>query len=281
MTDNILKWIGGKQTLAGWFVSMMPFHKKYYEVFYGAGNVFNQKEPAQQNIINDLNKNLINLWRVIQDEKKMQELCFMLDFALYSKNMFDEFLQVYKNQYEWDKLNDVTRAFMYLYLNRTSFNGMFQSYSRVDNGSSLYRLKPIIKKIYQKFQFAGVVIDNLPFQKFLENIDDEKDVFIYLDPPYWVTLKEKYYEKQMSEAEHWELRDKLLTYNKTKWMLSYDDVPEIRDMYKGCCIINTPNINQSSANFSTGNKEKETVYKQELLIANYELLKENSLFGGH
>lgn len=315
MEDNVLKWIGGKHSLGEFIISKMPPHTEYIEVFMGGGNIFLQKPLAtKMNLVNDLNGNLVTMYKVINDYKKKELLKNLLEYCVYSRELFEYFRQIYRQNTNFIMYEDVTKAFIYIYLNRTSFNGMSQSYARRDDPSILYSLNAIIDKMFNKFQAGKTVFEKLPFEELLcetsyKNSEltikklyyDRKSMFIYLDPPYWVTTEavgSAYYEKVMKKSEHYLLKDILLKHKNASWLMSYDDVPEIRHLYglpinendkskvlissiPGITAILTPETHQSSAAF-TQNELKEQgnqqIFKQELLIANYNLQTINTLF---
>lgn len=291
--ESCLKWIGGKNALSDFITERMAPHKRYVEVFTGSSIVYLNKSLASINILNDFNGNLINLYKVINDERKKNLLQNLLNNIVYSRELFSYFLQIYKNDSSWIGTNDVTRALIYLYLNKVSFNGQFKNYATREDSSNLYILKPILDKMFNKFQAGKVIFEKLSFEELLLDGKkyrfDEEDTFIYLDPPYWVTTipGNEYYEKLMSKHQHENLRDILLSHKKAKWMLSYDNHIEVKKMYgikeekKGCFYSSneniyamlTPEMHQSSASLSD-----EQVYKEEILISNYNLESVNTLF---
>lgn len=317
MEENVLRWIGGKHTLGAFIISLMPPHSDYVEVFMGGGNIFLQKPLAPKiNLVNDLNGNLVNMYKVINHPEKKELLKNLLDNCAYSRELFEYFRTMYHKDMTYLNLEEVTRAFIYIYLNRVSFNGMSQSYARRDDPTVLYTLDNIIDKMFRKFQAGKVVFEKLPFEELLAETAwekdelkikklyyDRKDVFIYLDPPYWVTTQavgSAYYEKVMKKSEHTILKNILIKHKSAKWLMSYDDVPEVRYLYglpithndptlqmvssiEGIRAILTPETHQSSAAFTASETEAKTgkseqIYKRELLIANYDLQTINTLF---
>lgn len=78
-----------------------------------------------------------------------------------------------------------------------------------------------------------VVIENLDFQKLITTYDKE-DTFFYLDPPYFGT--ERYYTAQFTKKDHIRLRE-ALGKTKGKFLLSYNDCEEIKELYEGYHII--------------------------------------------
>jgi len=78
-----------------------------------------------------------------------------------------------------------------------------------------------------------VVVENLDFERLIK-IYDKPDALFYLDPPYYDA--EKYYPDRFNPDDHERLRD-ALDRMKGKLILSYNDCPTIRELYKGYNII--------------------------------------------
>jgi DNA adenine methylase len=318
MKDNALRYVGGKSTLAEFLIRLFPPHDRYLEVFMGGGNIFLSKELAKINVVNDLNGNLVNMYRVESDPILKDVLQQKLNHSCYSREMFNYFRYLYKNTDKWMEQERVTKAFMYIYMNRTSFNGQFTSYATREDSSNLYDINTTLDKMFNKFRAGKTVFENLPFEELLVDAEALKvvfnnetdhdmvqtfllkqgklkwnrdDTFIYLDPPYWVTTEpgNQYYEKLMSQKEHYLLRDILVATQKSKWLMSYDDVPKVRELYglpkqddKEQVISNkypqirailTSEMYQSSASVNVNQ-----VFKKEIVIANYDLITTNTLF---
>lgn len=273
---GLLQWKGGKFHLAEFIISRMPHHKKYREVFFGGGHVFWQKGLCSENVINDLNSHLINMYRVIGDPNQVKALKLRLRNSVYSRELFDGYCKLYWDKNKYAFLPPIERAFIYLYLNKVSFNGEFQHFASRPDAGALYNIEPSVDEIHRKIRTGNTVIENLHFKDFIPKYDGS-DVFYYLDPPYWVTTESQgstYYEKNMKLDEHEELYN-LLKKIKGKWLMSYDDVPNIRELYSEFQIVETPKMHQSSATASG-----KTVFKSEILIANYEINTAGTLFDG-
>ncbi len=69
----VLKYPGSKWRLAEWIVSLMPPHKSYLEPFFGSGAVFFNKPPSRIETINDLDGEIVNLFRVIRERPEELE----------------------------------------------------------------------------------------------------------------------------------------------------------------------------------------------------------------
>jgi DNA adenine methylase len=85
-TRPLLRYFGGKWQLRHWVVGNLPAHQFYAEPFAGAASVLLAKDPAPKGeIINDLNRDVVNLFRVMQDRKQAAELMRRLRWTPYAK----------------------------------------------------------------------------------------------------------------------------------------------------------------------------------------------------
>lgn len=276
MIENVLRWVGGKHTLAPFIIQKMPEHSTYVEVFAGALHVYWQKPLSEYNIVNDINKNLVNLYMVIKHKDKLGKMLREMNDMFYGRDLFNELRDMYRRG-DLSFVPDYQRAALYLYLNRASFNGMFSSFApKEESKMDLDYVINVTQMMWRKLNYGrGTVVENQSFKELIPRFDSP-GVFMYLDPPYWVTATSKgagYYEFVMTKDDHVELMNILSKLLHAKFLMSYDDVPEVRELYKDGYFrkINTPSVNQSSANRQTGQLGQSTIYKSELLIANYDI----------
>lgn len=290
MAEPIFKYIGAKQNLAPSIINSMPSHRTYIEVFFGGGSVFWKKPKAEFNIINDINKNIINLYKVLNDEVSFNKFKMALLYTPYSRYIFDEFADIYFNKkQEYDQMPSVKRALIYFYLIKTCFNGNINTktlsvslqYTTAWQHENIVTLEEAFKHLNSKNSGKNpVLIENMSYVDLLDKYIIKpkesyvKETLVYLDPPYWVTDKQNYYEFNFNKDEHIILRDKLIECDKAgcKWILSYDDVPEIRELYPMFHIKNTKSLAQTASN------SDKKVEKKELLITNYNIETNTGLF---
>jgi DNA adenine methylase len=81
----ILKYYGGKFRLADWIISFFPEHLVYTECFGGAASVLLKKKPSKHEVYNDLNDEVVNLFRVVRDPETARKLRHMLKLTPYSR----------------------------------------------------------------------------------------------------------------------------------------------------------------------------------------------------
>jgi len=116
MPKPIFPWIGGKRKLADHILPLIPSHKCYVEPFCGAAAMFFLKQPSDVEVLNDINGELINVFRIVKYH--LEELYKQFKWALTSRQNW-AWLQATPA----DTLTDVQRAARFLYLQKLAFGG--------------------------------------------------------------------------------------------------------------------------------------------------------------
>lgn len=251
--NSFISWIGGKRLLRKEIIKRFPDTKinRYIEVFGGAAWVlFSKDRLAETEIYNDINGDLVNLFRCVKFH--CGELQRELSGMLNSRELFYDFVaQCYTKG-----MTDIQRAARFFMLIKTSYGTDCRSYGCVkkDINVMIKYLTDIQKRL------SKVVIENEDFEHLLKTYD-KPDSLAYLDPPYYGT--ERYYQAKFSEEDHIRLCNCLKNI-KGKFILSYNDCDFIRDLYNGF------NIDEVERNNNLKNKStnKDNNYK-ELIIRNY------------
>jgi len=261
LPNSLINWYGGKQKLARQIISIMPEHQHYVEVFMGGGAVFFNKSKSRLNTINDFNHHLVNLYIQVRDNHEvLMEKCY---WTLRSREEYRKFYRLYQNDFAG--VDDVTRAMMYLFLVQSSFSTQLKAgYSASVTANSATFNLTLLKKIKSaREKLDEVVIECMSFEKLIKKYDrEDAEVLFYLDPPYYITALKatKYYEKIMSVFQH-EMLASVLHTCKSPWILSYDDVPEILNLYRDFSILRV------TAKYAHGREQIRKV--NELLICNF------------
>jgi DNA adenine methylase len=217
-----LAYIGGKNRLAKTIVSLIPKHKTYVEPFFGGGQVFFHKEASAVEIINDLNDELVNFFRVCQSH--YEELVRYLNYMLQSRRWFE----LYK-QTNPALLTDIQKAARFFYLQKNAYGGLVnrQRYKLTVEQHPNYnpeRIADLLAETHRRLQ--RVQIECLPYQEIMKRCD-RKETFFYLDPPYW----DKYlYRFNFEEQDFLELQQ-ILKKLKGRFILSLNDLPEVRKLF--------------------------------------------------
>jgi len=253
--NSPIKWMGGKFRLRNRIIEMLPQnHLCYVEVFGGAGWVLFAKLQSKIEVLNDVNGELINFFRVVRD--KPEEFILAFDYLLVSRQLFDE----YKGA-DITVLNDIERAARFYYLVHLSFGSRMQSFI-ISPTSVKFVLKTLEQEIKQtRLRLLNTIIENRDFEKLISSYDRTTTLF-YCDPPYYgLTGYQTQGSGTFTVEDHIRLRD-VLAQIQGRYLLSINDHPDIRELYKGF------NIEEVSVRYSVSRKDKSTL-KKELLISNY------------
>ncbi len=243
--------MGGKSKLRKEIISMIPDHTCYVELFFGAGWVYFGKEPSKVEVINDIDKELINLFRMIKYHAP--EIERMLEYEFSGRDIFEE----YKNM-TIENLTEIHRSVRFLYLISQSFAGKGNHYGYGTNSKPKPQIfyKGILNDIKERLR--NTYVENLSFEKTIEKYDRDY-TFFFADPPYFETAG---YGNSFKEEEHLILRDKLKNI-KGKFLLTINDHEKVREWYKDF------NIKETEVSYSVAKDKKARGKYKELIITNY------------
>lgn len=223
----IAKYIGGKRSLAGRISKLIEAtpHDCYAEPFVGMGGVFlRRKTKPGGEIINDLAHDVSNVFRILQ--RHPQALHDQLALQISSRDEFDR-----QRRTDPTTLTDIERAARFVYLQRLSFGGKVAGRSfgvSVGRPAGFDASKLVGDLRALHVRLAGVTIDGLPFDEFIRRYDRPGTLF-YCDPPYWGT--EGYYGADLFSRTSFELLAETLRGLKGRFIVSLNDVPEIRELF--------------------------------------------------
>lgn len=185
-----LKWAGGKGQLLKQYEQYFPKeYTRYIEPFVGGGAVFFHLQPYQAVLI-DINKELINCYRVIKENVGL--LIDSLKEHKYNKTHFYEIRNLDRDPTLYKKLSDVERASRTIYLNKCCYNGLYRVNSRGEFNAPFGRYEnPTIcdeenlRAVNKALSNTIILCDD--FSKCLDWIGCED--FVYLDSPYMPLTK--------------------------------------------------------------------------------------------
>lgn len=258
----VAPWQGGKRALAGRLCDMIESipHARYVEPFVGMGGVFfRRRMKPKAEVINDINHDVVNLFRLLQ--RHFQQLLDVLKWQVCSRAEFERLLKVAP-----DTLTDLERAARFLYLQRASFGGRVTGQTfGVDyvNGArfNLTKLVPLLEAVHERL--AGVLIERLPFADCIKRYDSRPGTLFYLDPPYWNCTDD--YGQQIFAPEDFERLRELLSRLNGRFIMSINDVPEIREIFAGF------HMEEVGLNYTVGGGQRPA---RELIISNSNLRRE-------
>ena len=229
MPPSPLAYYGGKSKLAATIVSLFPPHKTYVEPFFGGGSVFFAKPRSHVEVINDLDGDLINFFRVARNEKQCAQLRALLDLTPLSRKEFADCVEALRAE-RWK--NILERAWMYFVAIRQGHRGIARwasnwSSSKTKSTSGMSGLARTWMRLPERIAVAGLrlraaQIECKPWQFVLDKYETEATL-AYLDPPYLHATRKpgnrNSYHHEMTEGDHARLLLRLRKY-KGKIVLS-------------------------------------------------------------
>ena len=220
MAESILRWPGAKWRLTDWIINMFPIHNVYCEPFFGSGAVFFTKQPSGTETINDIDGDVVNLFRVVRNSA--DELARVIEMTPYSR---DEYRDCY------DSVGDeVEKARKFLVRTWQAFGG--KTYCSTawahDRTNQVFRPKYWCK-------LPGRILDTVERLKMaqienknaLELIEmySRKGTLLYIDPPYLKSTRSQLHYKCefASVDEHRELLRLCKQHKGTVLISTYDN----------------------------------------------------------
>lgn len=268
MVKSPLRYPGGKSRAIQQMKYLLPEEfEEYREPFVGGGSFFiylKQVRPKLKIWINDLNPELYYFWKYVQtdSEKLAKEILKIKSETVDGQGLFDELVNMNAKS-----LPGFERAVRFFILNRITFSGVVESggYSQQAfvgrfTESSIQR----VARLGELLQ--GIKITRSDYREVLAG--GGKEVFTFLDPPYFKATRSKLYGKNgilHTGFDHDIFADAMKKCNHS-WLITYDDSPEIRKNFR-FAIMYSWELQYGMNNYKRGRAEK----GNELFIANYAL----------
>ena len=219
--------MGGKRRLADRILPLLPSHECYVEPFAGGAAIYFMKQPSDTEVLNDINGELVNLYRVVKNH--LEEFVRQFKWALSSRQIF-----------EWQKatppetLTDIQRAAQFFYLQKLAFGGKcdgqtFGTATTSPPRLNLLRIEEDLSSAH--LRLASTYIEHLPWDKIVEKYDRPHTLF-YLDPPYWETAG---YGVPF-EWTNFELMASLAASVEASMIISINDHPDIRQVFEALSL---------------------------------------------
>lgn len=299
--NSLISWVGGKKALRELIYQRFPKeYGRYIEVFGGGGWVLFGKTPEKNEVYNDYNNNLSNLFAVVRDQPLafIQELGYLPEngrniFNLYreiisKQRIEDKYVEeemkkvkVYFTEIQAEEIRtimmknrienqDVQLAVAFFKLIRYSYGSGCRTF-----GCRAYDVRKAFSTVWDVSErLAQVTIENKDFEELIIQYD-RPDAFFYCDPPYYLT--EGHYEVVFKKEDHIRLC-KTLRNIQGKFLLSYNDCEFIRELYKDFYIESCSRVNNMALRYDCSSQFPE------ILISNYNpmeragMLKQLNLF---
>jgi DNA adenine methylase len=249
----LVSWAGGKRRLLKHLLPLIPEHQCYVEAFGGGGALLFAKPAAKVEVFNDINGDLVNLLR--QAKWHHPELERELALIPNSRELFKLFLA-------HPGITEIQRAARFLLINRWSFSGQMDSYgtNRTSGGSGgntrLSGIRENITAVHERLDRVNV--ENLDWSELIRRYD-APGTFFFFDPPYIRASDTNY---AAWKPETMQAFRNALDRIQGKWIVTVDDSPECREIFKGFNLMPVARANGIERRPS---RQKNAVY-HELII---------------
>lgn len=215
-----LRYLGGKWKLAPWIVAQFPPHRIYVEPFGGAASVLLRKPRSNGECYNDLNGELVNLFKVLREPDQAARLCELVRLTPFARAEYDLAFELTD-----DPVEAARRLVVRSYMGHgssaatadrsTGFRAGLQNRGGALPAGDWSTLPAALAEIAERI--SGVLIEHRPALQVIERYDQE-DALIYADPPYLPETRSAKrkgdrafhsYAFEMTEADHLALLERL------------------------------------------------------------------------
>lgn len=273
LATPVVKWVGGKRQLLPEIKKYIPDEiSTYYEPFLGGGAVLFDLQPEKA-IVNDINEELINLYRVVKEDA--EELIEDLKKYENDSECFYRIRGLDRNKEVFSKLSNTKRASRIHYLNKTCYNGLFRVNMAGQFNSPFGNYKNpnitneiTIRAVSKYLNDANIEFKCGDYEDALKGI--KKGSFVYLDPPYDPVSNSAnftgYDKGGFNRDEQTRLKNSCDKLDKkgVKFLLSNSATEFIKDLYKA---YNIKEVKAKRIINSNGNARGDV---NEVLVRNYE-----------
>lgn len=240
--------------------------EEYREPLVGGGSVYLYARSiafAKKYWINDKFTELVSFWKSVQEPRTCSKLRKELEKLRTSFDSAEEIKEYFLQAREELPSSEYREAFLFFFFNRVTFSGTtkaggFSSSAslRRFTASSIERLEAMPQAL------ADTQITNLDFEKVIRK--SGKDVFIFLDPPYFTATKLYGPGGSLHAFDHEKLAHSLKK-SQHRFLITYDDCDEIRKLYSWAKIKNW----SLQYGMNNCNLQRESKVGAELFIWNY------------
>lgn len=213
ITRPVMRYPGGKYKLAKWVISHFPAHETYVELYGGAASVLMRKPRSIGEVYNDLDGDVVNVFRVLRNQEQAAELARLLALTPYANEEYrlayepcddpiEQARRMIFRSFAGHGSDSVTRS-------KAGFRGHHKKDSGVTAAQEWVNFPCQIATFTKRLQ--GVCIEQRDAIK-LVPIFDRAETLFYADPPYLKSTRSSSsvkYRCEMTDADHIVLADVL------------------------------------------------------------------------
>lgn len=232
----------------------------YIEPFAGGAGVALSlliEGTVGQIVINDYDKAIYSFWRALKESP--QELIYLIEHTPLTIDEWRHQKDVYCTQ---NKKYSVELGFAAFYLNRTNRSGILSAgpiggYDQTGNYTmgARFNRDTLIGRIEKIAQYKSqIIVYNKEIRSFINGVIPkyQDNAFVYFDPPYYEN-GQRLYKNFFSPTDHADIAHSIISGVKCPWVITYDDVPELRKIYSDY-TQRRYNLNYSAANKGKGSE---------------------------
>lgn len=227
----VLKYPGAKNRIANWICEYIPQHEVYLEPYFGSGAVFFNKIPVRIETLNDLDKNVVNYFKIVREQA--QELAKQLNMTPFSRDEYYQACEILPEDSELERARKfAVRCWQGFGASNVYRNG-FRSSQQGRSPHTTKEWRELPDRLLEASErLKNAQIENLPAIEVIKRYNTP-DVFIYVDPPYLHGTRKNYlYHHEMEDQEHVDLLE-ILAKHPGKVLLSGYDNDLYNDMLLG------------------------------------------------
>lgn len=206
---SALRYFGGKWALAPWIIGHMPAHRVYVEPFGGAASVLLRKPRSRVEVYNDLDGEVVGIFRALQDPAQCRELIRKLRRTPYSRREFERAFEASAEPIERSR-RAIVRAYMAFHHSalfnpkKTTFADARHNHGGSPKSSEWASYPRTLAAVCRRLR--GVVIEHGDALRVIR-VQDSPDTLFFVDPPYVASTRDRgsVYRHEMDDARHAEL----------------------------------------------------------------------------
>ena len=242
MVVSPLRYPGGKAKLFPFFSGLINlnglFGSNYCEPYAGGAGLAIRLLTmgyVSSISINDLDRSIYSFWCAALYDT--ENFCELIDRTAVNIDQWYRQKEIWENG---DADNVLALGFSAFFLNRTNRSGIiegagpiggYMQKGRWELGVRLVKDKQISNLKALSRYAQQIKVTNLDALDFIDRNIDDYNAFLYLDPPYYVK-GHKLYKNFYDHSDHMQIAREMVSHRKANWVVSYDDVPEIREAYQ-------------------------------------------------
>ncbi|MCL2020922.1 MAG: DNA adenine methylase [Betaproteobacteria bacterium] len=206
---SALRYFGGKWALAPWIIEHMPAHRVYVEPFGGAASVLLRKPRSKVEVYNELDDEIVGIFRVLQNPIQCRELIRKLRRTPYSRREFERAFEISTDPIERTR-RAIVRCYMAFHhsalfnFKKTTFANARHNRGGSSKSSEWAGYPRALASVCRRFH--GVIIEHSDALQVIR-VQDSPDTLFFVDPPYVASTRDKStkYRHEMTDDQHMEL----------------------------------------------------------------------------